>query len=315
MTAEPHTRALLDQMAQNPPPPLTVETLPALRQALVDAMLQLDRPAVDGTTERELSIEGPNGPVPVTAVRPEGTEPLPIAVYFHGGGFSRGNRAGYAMSCRYYAKTANALVLNVEYRLAPEHPFPQGLQDAYAVVRWAASKGAEIGGDPTRLVVFGDSAGGNFSAAIALKAKAEDIPLRGQGLLYPGVDMRLAANDIYPSRQRWGGGEYFLDLERMNWYAEQYLPTPDEAENPLVSPILAPSHAGLAPALVLTAELDPLCDEGAAYAEKLKAAGVETEYACYEGTVHAFLSFAKAIPLALEGQSHIARWLKDRLHA
>ena len=315
-SAEPHTRALLDQMAQNPAPPLTVENLPALRKALNDAMVALDRPPVEGVSDEEMTVPGPNGPVPVpvTLSRPDGKGPFPIAIYFHGGGFSRGNRAGYATACRYYAKEAQAIVLNVEYRLAPEHPFPQGLEDAYAVVRWAAAEGGTIGGDPTRLVVFGDSAGGNLAAAIALRARDEDLTLRGQGLLYPAVDMRAEAHDLYPSHRRWGTGEYFLDLERMDWYAELYLPSTEDRSDPMASPILAPSHAGLPPALVLTAELDPLCDEGAAYAEILRSAGVETEYVSYAGTVHAFLSFANAIPLALEGQGQVAAWLKARLH-
>ena len=209
MPAEPHTRALLNQMAQNPPPPLSVEALPELRTALRDAMLALDRPPVEGVTDEEITVDGPNGPIPVTLSRPEGPGPFPIAIYFHGGGFSRGERAGYAASCRYYAREAEAIVLNVEYRLAPEHRFPKGFEDSYAVVRWAAANGARLGGDPNRLAVFGDSAGGNFAAGIALKARDEGIVLAGQALLYPAVDMRAEAHENIPLPQALGHGGIF----------------------------------------------------------------------------------------------------------
>jgi len=303
--AEPHTRALLDEMAAQPTASIDEVSLTESRRALRGLMLALDRPPVPGILSKTMDIPGPAGPVPVTLHRPVASSGLlPIAVYFHGGGWARGDREMYDLMCRYFAAKAQCLVVNVEYRLSPEHRFPAGLEDCHAVVQWLNSKGQTIGGDPARLAVLGDSAGGNFAAAIAIMARDEGINLCFQGLIYPGVDLRKT--DIYGSRRKYNNPYYFLDVKRLHWYIDHYLNTPDEALDPRASPLLAPCHEGLAPAAIITASLDPLCDEGEAYARVLEAANNTVEYRCFSGTVHGFASFSKAVPMGLEAQEWMA---------
>ncbi|RMF12320.1 MAG: alpha/beta hydrolase [Alphaproteobacteria bacterium] len=311
---EPHTRRLLDRLASQQAPTMDEVPIEQSRKALKALMMELDRPAVSGVTSREDTIQGPNGPVPVTIHTPAGASgPLPVAVYLHGGGWARGDREMYDQMCRHFARAADCVVMNVEYRLAPEHRFPQGLEDSYAAVGWAHRHAGEIGGDPDRIAVLGDSAGANFAAAIALLARDEGIAIRLQGLIYPGVDLRRS--DAYPSRRKYDDIYYFLDLQRLHWYIDHYLARPEDALDFRASPILAPSHENVAPAFVLTAELDPLYDEGAAYGDTLKKAGVAVDYRCYPGTVHGFLSFSKAIPAGLEAQDWVAARLRAALHS
>lgn len=307
---DPATHALLDRLAEVPAKPIASIPVDEARAALKGLFLALDRPDVTDVESFEIEVPGPDLAVPVTVHRPRNRGMLPVAVYLHGGGWSRGDREMYDRTCRHYARSADCVVLNVEYRLAPEHRFPAGLTDAYAVVRWAAAGGASAyGADGTHLAVLGDSAGGNFAAAIALMARDDGIPLVAQGLIYPGVDLRPDAS--YLSRRRYGGGGYFLDEERLSWYIAQYLGEPSRGRDWRASPIAATSHAGVAPSFVLTAGCDPLCDEGEAYAAVLRAAGVPTELRRYDGTIHGFLSFAAAIPLGLDAQD----WVADRLRA
>lgn len=313
MIAEPHTRTLLDEMASSNAPTIDQVPLAESRAALRTLMLSLDRPAVEGVNSTETHIPGPAGPVPVTLHRPAGSDgALPAAVYLHGGGWARGDRQMYDGMCRYFAHAAQCLVVNVEYRLSPEHPFPAGLEDSYAVVRWLSANGAEWGADPASLAVLGDSAGANFSAAIALMARDEGVKLAFQGLIYPGVDLRRT--DAYGSRFRYDNLYYFLDLKRLYWYFDHYLPTPADALDFRASPILADSHEGLAPAAIITAALDPLSDEGEAYARRLEAGGNEVAYKSYAGTVHGFLSFTSKVPLGLEAQDWMAERLREALH-
>lgn len=313
MIVEPHTRALLDEMAASDAPPIDQVPLAESRAALRTLMLSLDRPPVEGVESTETHIPGPAGPVPVTLHRPAGGDgALAAAVYLHGGGWARGDRDMYDRMCRYFAKTAHCLVANVEYRLSPEHPFPAGLDDSYAVVRWLTANGADWGADPARVAVLGDSAGANFSAAIALMARDQGLKLAFQGLIYPGLDLRRT--DAYGSRFRYDNLYYFLDLKRLYWYFDHYLPTPADALDFRASPILADSHQGLAPAAIITAALDPLCDEGEAYARRLEASGNDVAYRSYAGTVHGFLSFTSKVPLGLEAQDWIADRLREALH-
>ena len=306
--AEPFTRTLLDEMAAHASAPIDEAPLTESRKALRTLMLAQERPPVPGVLDEVMEIPGPAEPVPVTVHRPESVDgPLPLAVYIHGGGWARGDREMYNQTCRYFAAAARCLVVNVEYRLAPEHRFPAGLEDCYAVVRWLSVRGETIGGDPRRVAVLGDSAGGNFAAAIAIMAREEDISLRFQGLIYPGVDLRKT--DIYGSRLKYNNPYYFLDVKRLHWYFDHYLNNPEDALDPRASPLLASSHEGLAPAAIITASLDPLCDEGEVYARTLEAANNSVEYRCFSGTVHGFLSFSKTVPMGLDAQE----WLAERL--
>lgn len=233
--------------------------------------------------------------IPVRVYRPVADQDAvtPVVVFFHGGGFTIGNVEIYDNFCRQLAHGANTTVVSVEYRLAPETPYPGGLEDAYAVTAWVAEHAAELAVDPERLAVAGDSAGGNFAAVVSLMAR--DRAERGytspkiafQLLVYPSVDFAEGAHD-YPSRIENGTG-YFLTTRHMQWFDAQYLQGADR-QDPYVSPLSAPDHRGLPPACVVTAEHDPLRDEGDAYAAKLAAAGVPVTHLPVEGMFHGFVN-------------------------
>jgi acetyl esterase len=208
-------------------------------------------------------------------------------------------------------------VVSVDYRQPPEHKFPVAVDDSLAAVEWAVAHAGEIGGDPTRVAVAGDSAGGNLATVVCQLAKLRGGPrVAYQALIYPAVDLRgsAAATPEYPSRMQFGDGDYFLSRSDMEWFRSLYLgDVARESADPRVSPIAAADLSGLPPALVVTAGCDALRDEGRAYADRLSAAGVPVEYRCFEGTIHAFMSFAGAIPLGLEALSFVAARMKAAL--
>ncbi|MBW2422024.1 MAG: alpha/beta hydrolase [Deltaproteobacteria bacterium] len=232
---------------------------------------------------RHLSIPGPGGDVPVRLYVPEGTQ-LPILLYFHGGGWVGGSVDAVENICRGLADRAGYIVLNVDYRLAPEHRFPAGLEDCYAAVEWAAQHGRELGGDPGRIVVAGDSAGGNFATACCLLAyERGGPPIAHQVLIYPGVDISGRHDEEHGPQE---GGEG-MDLGA--FMASVYVDRPGLLADPRCSPWLVQDVSFMPPALVMTAEYCFIRDQGEAYARKLAAAGVPTRAIRYNGLNHAFL--------------------------
>jgi acetyl esterase len=245
------------------------------------------------------TIPGPEGApdIPIRVYRPVADQDFvtPVIVFFHGGGFSICNVALYDNSCRDLARSTGATVVSVEYRLAPETPYPGGLHDAYAATTWVAEHADELGVDPDRLAVAGDSSGGNFAAVVSLMARDraasgyQSPKIAFQLLVYPAVDfVRETEGEGYPSRLENAAG-YFLTAKHLAWYDEQYVQGADRWD-PYLSPIQAPDHRGLPPACVVTAEYDPVRDEGDAYAAKLAAAGVAVEHLPVEGMFHGFLN-------------------------
>ena len=227
----------------------------------------------------DVDIDG----VPARVYRPESDVALPVFVYLHGGGWITGRIDSYDPICRVFAARSPAVVVSVDYRLAPEHRFPIAADDAWAATRWAAANAAEIGGDPERIVVAGDSAGGNLAAVVALRARDAGLPLALQILIYPAVDADLDSSGF----ERLGEG---LNLTRakMQWFWDLYLDGADGGD-PQASPLRAADMSGLAPALIMTAEYDPLVDEAEAYAGRLEAAGVPVTMTRYDGEVHGFM--------------------------
>ncbi|WP_339278817.1 alpha/beta hydrolase [Paenibacillus sp. FSL W8-1187] len=243
-------------------------------------------------------------------------EPLPVILYYHGGGFALG---GHRLRHRYnraWAQLSGCLVLSVGYRLAPEHGFPKGADDAYEALLWASREAGSLGGDPARLAVAGESAGGNIAAVTALRARdAGGPPIRGQALLYPAVDLTGRGGPGAASQPslRQNGRQYMLTLRLLRQFADGYAPEELRAQ-PQVSPLLAPDLGGLPPALVVTAELDPLRDQGRLYAERLRAAGVPAEYRCYAGMIHDFTAMMPGwLPEAEQSLRQAAGFLNDRL--
>jgi acetyl esterase/lipase len=232
---------------------------------------------------RHMAIPGPDGDVPVRIYTPEG-EGLPILLYFHGGGWVGGTVDVVENIARGIADLARHIVINVDYRLAPEHKFPAGLEDCYAVLEWAAEHGRELGGDPMRIAVAGDSAGGNFATVCCLLAKERGGPaISHQVLIYPGVDMSGRFLEEH------GPQEGAQGVELQGFLESVYVERPELLEDPRCSPWLARDVSFMPPALVMTAEYCFLRDQGEAYAMKLAAAGVPTRAIRYNGLNHAFL--------------------------
>jgi acetyl esterase len=230
------------------------------------------------------TIAGPAGDIPVRFYRPEG-DCLPILVYGHGGGFVFCDLDSHDELCRNIANRIPAMVISVDYRLAPEHPWPAAAEDFYATVRWAVDNADVLGGDAQRVVVGGDSAGGNLAAVSALMARDRGGPaLAGQLLIYPVI----AANFDNESYHLFGKG-FYNPKPAMQWYWDQYVPALGDRDHPYASPLRA-SLVGLPPAIVVVAGHDPLRDEGLAYADALAAAGVSTVRCLFQGGIHGFLT-------------------------
>ena len=222
-------------------------------------------------------MPGPAGDIPVRVYRPSTGGPLPLLVYFFGGGWTLGSIDTSDGICRSLANSAGCLVVTAGYRLAPEHRFPAAVDDCYAATAWIALHATDFGADPARIAVGGDSAGGNLAAAVALLARDRGGPrLAGQLLVYPNTD-------------------YLFNHHSVAWYWQHYLATPDDGRNPLASPLRADDLGGLPPALVVTAEYDPLRDQGEEYGHRLADAGVPAVVSRYPGTVHGFFAMAGTV--------------------
>ena len=282
---DPQAAALLEELGSGITPPSSTLSV-ATGRRLLEELFAVGDPEPVGETA-EIEIQGPNGPIPLRIYAPDGTDPFPVLVFFHGGGWVRGSVEAYDGLCRRLTNGVECLVVSVEYRRAPEHPFPAGFEDCYAVTEWASEHAADLGGDPDRVAVGGDSAGGNLAAAVSLAARDRDGPdLAHQLLLYPSVNHpSIRYFDSYEEN----GEGYFLEMDSVEWYLEQYV-EPSDIGNHYAFPFRAKDLSELPPATVLTAGFDPLRDEGRAYADRLEAAGVETAELRYESQIHAFLN-------------------------
>ena len=251
-------------------------------------------------------LPGPDGDLPVRVYRPSAERPLPALLYYFGGGWTLGSIDTSDGICRSLANAAGCLVVTVEYRLAPEHPFPAAVEDCHAALRWVAAQAGELGADPARLAVGGDSAGGNLAAVVSLLAHAdEDLDLAGQLLVYPNTDQLADTGSIIENDDPW-----LFNRHSVDWYRRHYLATPQDAENPLASPLRAKDLGGLPPALVITAEYDPLRDQGEEYARRLAEAGVPVELSRYPGMVHGFFGMAGTVDGGREAIAQAAAHLR-----
>lgn len=253
------------------------------------------------------TIDGPNGEIPIRIYTPRETgDALGVLVLFHGGGWVIGDLDTHDNMCRHFANGADVVVVAVDYRLAPEHKFPAGHDDAIAATEWVHANASSLGADASKLAVTGDSAGGNMAAVIAQQLKGT---VAFQMLIYPATDFSETA---YASREKFGTGEYLLSNEDMAWFGAQLTDDPAALLDAKASPI-AGDLSGLAPALTITAGFDPLVDEGKAYADALAAAGVPSEYKCFEGTIHGFVSLPGALEAGVEALAFLSEKLKAAL--
>jgi acetyl esterase/lipase len=287
---DPEIQPIVDLMNAAPGPPAHLVPIDQARAAHERESLVMGGPGEEVASVRDIGVQGPGGPVPVRVFRPAGDGLLPVVAYLHGGGWVLGTLDGFSPLCRALANASGAIVASVGYRLAPEHPFPAGLEDTRAAVRWLAANAGELGGDPDRIAVAGDSAGGNLATVVARRLRDEGGPaLRFQALVYPVCDSGINT----PSYRECGDG-FGLTAAGMRRYWELYLDGAD-GRDPDASPLQAEDLSGLPPAFVLTLRHDVLRDEGETYARALEAAGVPVTLRRYDGAVHGFLRWlAKA---------------------
>jgi len=283
MPLHPQAAAVIQLMNSLGDPPFDQQTPEQARQLRAERA----RPATEDVHEiRDVDADG----VPCRLYRPSAIEPLGLLVFLHGGGWVIGDLDSHDNVCRSLANQSGQAVLSVDYRLAPETKFPGAVDDTLHAVRWAYDHAADLGCDPNRLAVGGDSAGGNLAAVAAL---AHEVPLRFQLLIYPVTDATMSA----PSYAANGEG-YFLTAGGMRWFIDHYLDGTDtNPRDPRVSPLFATDDAlaSAPPAMVITAEFDPLRDEGDEYAERLAAAGVPTNHLRFGGMFHGFFSMAEFV--------------------
>jgi len=307
MAIDPVMAAVLDAF------PVLFDDLTAIPAHEVRAAFESREPAPgeDVASVEDLEVPGPAGNVPVRVYRPDGaSEPAPVVVYFHGGGWVLGSIATHDGSCRALANRTGAVVASVGYRLAPEHPYPAALDDCFAATCWVAAHADDLGVDPGRLAVAGDSAGGNLAAAVCLAARDRGGPtIAFQTLVYPVTDLEP---DRWPSMAANADGP-LLTRAAMDWFIGHYAGDPPPLDDALAAPIRAADLSGLPPAHVSTAGHDPLQDEGAAYAEALAAAGVPVAHDDFPTLIHGFVGFADVVPAAGEARDAIAAALREGL--
>jgi acetyl esterase len=292
MGLDPQVQVVLEGLAAMGLPPLE-EMTPQQARDTARGFAPLMGPPEEVAGVEELSAPGPGGPIPVRLYRPLGAGggPLPVAVYFHAGGYTLGDVDMCDAIYRRVANRAGCLVAAVTYRLAPEHRYPAAVEDAWAATAWVAENAASIGADPARLAVAGDSAGGGLATVVARKARDRGgPPICFQLLVYPFLDCSFDT----PSHKENGEG-YILTTSLMRWFQDNYLGPDNDGSDPDISPLRAPDLSGLPPALVITAEFDPLRDEGEAYAARLAEAKVDVDVHRYDGQVHIFTWLAGVV--------------------
>jgi len=279
MTLDPQAKAFLAKLDELGAPRYGEQPTEVARRAMDDGAAGLFGP-LEPVPFEDRTVPGPAGPIPVRVYRPENASGAAL-VYFHGGGWVLGSVVSAHGVCATLARGSRCTVVSVDYRLAPEHPFPAAVDDAWAATTWVLEHGAELGA-PGPVAVGGDSAGGNLAAVVALRARDRQLPLAFQLLVYPVTDA-----DLDTASYRENAEGYWLTRAGMEWFWDQYIPEGDRF-HPDASPLRAEDVSGTAPALVITAEYDPLRDEGEAYARRLEEAGVPVTVSRYDGLIHAF---------------------------
>jgi acetyl esterase len=305
MPLDPQARTVLDAMAELGLPEIGTIPAPELRVAMAA------RPVPPGAAiarVEDRTIQGPAGEIPVRIYTPDGQAPFPVLVWFHGGGWVVGSVAGSDHTARELAKTAGCVVVSVDYRLAPEHKFPAAPVDCDAAYEWVVRNASTFGGDPRRVAVGGDSSGGNLSAVVCLRAKERGGPGPVfQLLVYPAVDC-----DFERASFRENAEGYFLTTAATRWFWDQYLNGAQDMAHPHAAPMRATDLSGLPPALIITAEFDPIRDEGEAYGERLRQAGVPVVVTRYDGMIHGFFGM---FPMIDKGKQAVQQASEALQHA
>lgn len=305
MPLHPQAQAFLDKIAAAGVPPVEALTLEELRIAIAWRRSYAGLPEATAKVE-DRTILSLTGELPLRIYTPQGQAPFPVLVFFHGGGWTTGDLDTMDTPLRALTNRAGCVVVSVDYRLAPEHKFPAAVEDAYTATRWVAENASVVQGDPTRIAVGGDSSGGNLAAAVALMARDRREP----SLIYQLLVCPVTNHDFSTLSYQENGDGYLLTKNSMVWFWNQYLKDEKDGHNPYASPLQAQDFSGLPPALVITAEYDPLRDEGEAYAAQLQLSGVSAVTKRYDGMIHGFFEMAALLDtarLAIEEAAHALR--------
>lgn len=293
MPLKPEVQGLLEEFEAQGLPPFDQMSVSQARD-VAGAFRDLQGEPEEVGEIRDILVPGPAGNLPVRVYHPSPGTPLPLLIYYHGGGWVIGNIEVVDKPARALANASQCVVAATQYRLAPETKFPGPVEDCYAVTSWLAEHAGEVGADAGKLVVGGDSAGGNLAAAVALMSRDRGGPeIAYQLLIYP---VTAPARGTQFDSYRDNADGYLLTRGSMEWFWDHYLASPDDGNNPYASPLKASDLSGLPPAMVITAEFDPLRDEGSAYADRLQEAGVQVKVSRYDGVIHGFFWMAGVLP-------------------
>jgi acetyl esterase len=310
MPVHPQVQALLDEFNRQGLPPFDQMSVPQARVIALGFRDLQGEPEPVGET-RDILVPGPAGALPVRLYYPSRGKSLPLLIYFHGGGWVIGDVEIVDKPCRALANASQCVVASVNYRVSPETKFPGPVEDCYAATRWLAEHAEEIGADRQKLAVSGDSAGGNLAAVVALMARDRGGPaIAFQLLIYP---VTAPARGSEFASYRDNGEGYLLTRGGMEWFWDHYLRSPEDGKNPYASPLHASDLSRLPPAMVVTAEFDPLRDEGSAYARRLQEAGVKVKLSQNEGMIHGFFWMAGAVDRGRELTAEMGEELRRQL--
>ncbi len=299
MPVHPVFQEMLNQAGAQSPPDATSLTIQEQRKAansMAAGLAAFSEAGPEVAEVRDWVVPGPYGEFPVRVFTPAGTGPFPAYVSFHGGGWWMGNFAMTEGECRHIVRDVGCVVVSVDYHLAPEHKFPIPVEDCYTATTWVVEHAVELDVDPERVAVGGGSSGGNLAAAVCLMARDRG----GQSLVFQLLVNPVTNFDFSTLSYQQNGDGYLLTRDTMAWFWDLYLSEPSDGSNPYAAPMQAKDLSGLPPALVITAEYDPLRDEGEEYGRRLQAAGVPATVSRYDGMIHGFDFFTKVVPAARE---------------
>ena len=289
MPLDKQAQALIERFVREGTPPVSKLTPTEARQLAREVNRRLTSPPEAVAVVKNTRISGPSAQIPLRVYIPREGKILPVLAYFHGGGWVLGDLDSVDSLCRSLAKAANCVVVSVNYRLAPENKFPAAVEDAYSATKWIADNATDLSGDSRRIGVGGDSAGGNLAASVSLMAHDKHgPPIAFQLLIYPATN--YAFDTASYSRNAEG---YWVSRDDMKWFWNHYLRDEEDGRNPYASPLCAVDLSSLPPAFVITAEFDPLRDEGEAYAARLGESGVPVKLTRYDGMIHDFMNIAE----------------------
>ena len=306
MVLDPQAQKILEEAAALGLPAYQDLSPTEARKQMLELAPPVD-PLLSVKKVEDRSIPGPESDIPIRLYYPKGNPPFPAVVYFHGGGWVIGDLDTHHSFCHALANTSSCLIVSVDYRLAPEHRYPAAVEDAYAATKWVAENAAVMQADPDRLAVCGDSAGGHLAAVVAMMARdRKGPPIELQILIYPITDFNFDTPSYLENREG-----YVLTRDLMQWFWNHFIADEADANDPYVCPLQASKLSDLPGALIITAEYDPLRDEGEAYGEKMRAAGVNVKLTRYSGMMHAFIRMTAHLDKAKEALDEVSGTIRE----